>query len=86
VVKRGAELLSSVESREHAGATMLAPILKGVEVIGVLFIQNNLPGSYAPRDLELLPDARRPVWRSAGAGPHRVPKLRQSEQAVPRPV
>ncbi len=54
VVSRGAELLSSVESQDHRAATMLAPILKGSQVIGVLFIQNHSPGSYTPRDLEML--------------------------------
>jgi PAS domain S-box-containing protein len=54
VVGRGAELLSSVEAKDHSAATMLAPILKGAQVIGILFIQNNLPGSYTQRDLEML--------------------------------
>jgi PAS domain S-box-containing protein len=54
VVHRGAELLSSAETQDHFGATMLAPILKGAQVIGVLFIQNRSPGSYTPRDLEML--------------------------------
>jgi PAS domain S-box-containing protein len=54
VISRGAELLSSVEAQDHFAATMLAPIHKGVQVIGVLFIQNHSPGSYTPRDLEML--------------------------------
>jgi PAS domain S-box-containing protein len=54
VVSRGAELVSSVEAKGHSAATMLAPILKGAQVIGVLFIQNNLSGSYTQRDLEML--------------------------------
>ena len=87
VVKRGAEILSSLESRDHAGATMLAPILKGAEVIGVLFIQNNLPGSYAPRDLELLQIAQ-PTSAAArwNASAPRASCARKSEQRFPRPV
>jgi PAS domain S-box-containing protein len=54
VVERGAELISSTEAKDHSAATMLAPILKGAQVIGVLFIQNHSPGSYTPRDLEML--------------------------------
>jgi PAS domain S-box-containing protein len=54
VVSRGAELLSSIEAKDHTAATMLAPIRKGERVIGVLFIQNNSPGSYAAHDLEIL--------------------------------
>jgi PAS domain S-box-containing protein len=54
VVSRGAELLSSVEAKDHSTATMLAPVLKGSHVVGVLFVQNNLPGSYTGRDLETL--------------------------------
>ena len=54
VVNRGAELLSSTEAKDHAAATMLAPIRKGEQVIGVLFIQNHSPGSYTANDLELL--------------------------------
>src|SRR5471030_419343 len=42
VVGRGAELLSSFEAKDHATATMLAPIFKGANVVGVLFVQNNL--------------------------------------------
>jgi len=54
VVQRGAELLSSAEAQNHSAATMLAPILKGAQVIGVLLIQNRAPGSYTQRDLETL--------------------------------
>jgi PAS domain S-box-containing protein len=54
VVNRGAELLSSIEAKDHAAATMLAPIRKGEKVVGVLFIQNNSPGSYTAHDLEIL--------------------------------
>jgi PAS domain S-box-containing protein len=54
VVNRGPELLSSTEVRDQSTATMLAPIRKGERVVGVLFIQNHLPGSYTERDLEML--------------------------------
>ena len=54
VVNRGAELLSSEEARDHSAATMLAPILKGTHVIGVLLIQNPSPGAFTGRDLEML--------------------------------
>jgi PAS domain S-box-containing protein len=79
VVSRGAELLSSLESRDHSAATMLAPILKGAQVIGVLFIQNNLPGSYTPRDLEML----QTLADQCGGALERVRaegELRQTEQ------
>jgi PAS domain S-box-containing protein len=54
VINRGPELLSSVEAKDHSAATMLSPIRKGEHVVGVLFIQNHLPGSYTERDLEML--------------------------------
>ena len=54
VVQRGAELLSADEAKEHSAATMLAPVLKGSQVIGVLFIQNHSPGAYVQGDLEVL--------------------------------
>jgi PAS domain S-box-containing protein len=54
VVNRGAELLSSAEAQDHRAATMLAPIRKGEQVIGVLFIQNRSPGSYTQGDLDVL--------------------------------
>jgi PAS domain S-box-containing protein len=54
VVERGAELLSAAEAKEHSAATMLAPVLKGSQVIGVLFVQNHSPGTYAHSDLEVL--------------------------------
>jgi PAS domain S-box-containing protein len=54
VVNRGAELLSATESKDHSSATMLAPILKGPQVIGVLFVQNHVLGSYVQTDLEVL--------------------------------
>jgi PAS domain S-box-containing protein len=54
VVSRGAELISSDEIKGQAVGTMLAPILKGTQVIGVLFVQNHSPGSYTQHDLETL--------------------------------
>ncbi|HEU6447230.1 MAG TPA: PAS domain S-box protein [Verrucomicrobiae bacterium] len=54
VISRGAELLSSVESKDQLASTMLVPIRKGERVIGILFVQNHLPGSYSAQDLEVL--------------------------------
>ena len=54
VVNRGAELLTADEARDHSAATMLAPILKGTNVIGVLLIQNPAPDAFSTRDLEML--------------------------------
>ena len=54
VVERGAELLSPNDDRDHSAATMLAPVLKGSQVVGVLFIQNHSPGTYSQNDLEVL--------------------------------
>ena len=44
VINKGAELLSLAEARDNSAATMLAPIRKGEQVIGVLFIQNRDAG------------------------------------------
>jgi PAS domain S-box-containing protein len=54
VIKKGAELLSSVEVKHYSAVSMLAPIRKGDRVIGVLFVQNHTPGAYTNRDLEVL--------------------------------
>jgi PAS domain S-box-containing protein len=54
VIKKGAELLSSVEVKHCSAVSMLAPIRKGDRVIGVLFVQNHTPGAYTNRDLEVL--------------------------------
>ncbi len=54
VIKKGAELVSSVEVKHHSAVSMLAPIRKGDRVIGVLFVQNHTPGAYTNRDLEVL--------------------------------
>ena len=54
VFHRGAELLSLSGDNNRAASTMLAPILRGAQVIGILFVQNHSPGSYAQRDLEIL--------------------------------
>ena len=54
VIKKGAELLSSVEAKHYSAVSMLAPIRKGERVIGVLFVQNHTPGAYTNRDLEVL--------------------------------
>ncbi len=54
VIKKGAELLSSFETKLFSADTMLAPICKGERVIGLLFVQNHRPGTYHNRDLEVL--------------------------------
>ena len=54
VIGRGAELVSGVEMGGQAGITMIAPIRKAENVIGVLFIQNHLSGSYSGQDLATL--------------------------------
>jgi PAS domain S-box-containing protein len=54
VIKKGAELLSSSETKLFSADTMLAPICKGERVIGLLFVQNHAPGTYTNRDLEVL--------------------------------
>jgi PAS domain S-box-containing protein len=54
VINRGPELLSSHDSKDQLASTMIAPIRKGEHVIGVLFIQNQSPGTYTPHDLEVL--------------------------------
>ena len=53
VIKKGAELVSSVEAKHYSAVSMLAPIRKGERVIGVLFVQNTTPGAYGNRDLEV---------------------------------
>jgi PAS domain S-box-containing protein len=54
VIVRGAELISADETGDKEGTTMIAPIRKGENVVGVLFIQNRMSGSYAPGDLDTL--------------------------------
>ncbi len=54
VIARGAELISSHETGDKDGATMIAPIRKGESVIGVLFIQSRNTGSYNQNDLHTL--------------------------------
>jgi len=54
VIARGAELVSAHETGDKGGTTMIAPIRKGESVIGVLFVQSRLTGSYSERDLQTL--------------------------------
>ena len=54
VIARGAELVSAAETGEKSGTTMIAPIRKGEQVIGVLFIQSQRPHSYSESDLATL--------------------------------
>ena len=79
VVARGAELLSSAEVKNHSAATMLAPVLKGSQVIGVLLVQNHSPGAYVHSDLEVL----QTLADQCGGALERVRaegQLRQTEQ------
>ncbi len=54
VIKKGAELLSSYETRHSSADTMLVPIRKGEHLIGLLFVQNHASGIYSNLDLEVL--------------------------------
>jgi len=54
VIARGAELISADETGDKDGTTMIAPIRKGEIVIGVLFIQSRMSGSYTQADLHTL--------------------------------
>jgi len=54
VVRKGAEKLSPAQEKDYSAATMVAPIRKGERVIGLLLIQNRLPGTFTERDLETL--------------------------------
>ena len=54
VVRKGAERLSPAQEKDYSEATMVAPIRKGERVIGLLLIQNRLPGAYTELDLETL--------------------------------
>jgi PAS domain S-box-containing protein len=54
VIKKGAELVSSLEAKQFSTVTMLAPIRKGESVIGILFVQSHTPGAYTAGDLEVL--------------------------------
>jgi PAS domain S-box-containing protein len=54
VIARGPELISADETGDKNGTTMIAPIRKGENVIGVLFIQSRLSGSYSEADLHML--------------------------------
>jgi PAS domain S-box-containing protein len=53
-VKKGAEKLSPVQEKNYSASAMVAPIRKGERVIGILLIQNGLPGAYTEHDLETL--------------------------------
>jgi len=54
VVRKGAEKLSPAQEKDYSASTMVAPVRKGERVIGLLLIQNRLPGAYTERDLETL--------------------------------
>ncbi len=54
VISKGPELQISAETGEPFTATMIAPIRTGQRVIGLLMVQNHLPGAYVERDLQTL--------------------------------
>ncbi|HTB83328.1 MAG TPA: PAS domain S-box protein [Candidatus Sulfotelmatobacter sp.] len=54
VITRGAEVISAQETGERSGTTMIAPIRKGENVIGVLFVQARRTHSYAEADAATL--------------------------------
>ena len=54
VIARGAELVPAEETGNPAGASMVAPIRKGEQVIGMLFVQCRHTHSFAGRDVEIL--------------------------------
>ena len=54
VLARGAELLTAADAESKPGTTMIAPIRKADQVIGVIFIQSRLANSFSQRDLETL--------------------------------
>ncbi len=64
VIARGAELVSASEAGGKSGTTMIAPIRKGTQVIGVLFVQSLQTNRYNEHDLETL---RSLAYQSGGA-------------------
>ncbi|HUA68909.1 MAG TPA: PAS domain S-box protein, partial [Candidatus Saccharimonadales bacterium] len=54
VISNGAELVHNPGPKGHATDTMLVPVRKGSRVIGVLFVQSHLSGTYTEQDLETL--------------------------------
>ena len=54
VIARGAELISADETGDKNATTMIVPIRKGEVVIGVLFVQSRVSGSYSANDLHTL--------------------------------
>ena len=86
VMKKGAELLSPAEAKDYSAATMLAPIRKGERVIGVLLIQNHVPGAYTRTRFGNAPDPGRPMRRRTGTRPRRAGTCVESRAAVPRSV
>jgi PAS domain S-box-containing protein len=54
VISKGAELMRTAGPMGQAADAMLVPVRKGTRVIGVLFVQSHLPGSYSDQDLEIL--------------------------------
>jgi PAS domain S-box-containing protein len=79
VVNRGAELVTAEDARDQSATTMLAPILKGKRVIGVLLVQNPSPDAFSTRDLEML----QALASQSGGALERVraeDQLRQTQQ------
>ena len=54
VLARGAELLPATDVESQPGSVMIAPIRNAEEIIGVLFVQNQLANCFSTRDLDTL--------------------------------
>jgi PAS domain S-box-containing protein len=54
IIQHGAELLSTPVQKGEIASAMLAPIRKGEQVIGILFIQHEIAGSYSEDDVDTL--------------------------------
>lgn len=54
VISAGPELVSGGDSLGHFACGMLAPLRRGAQVIGLLWVQSRRPGAYTRRDLETL--------------------------------
>ena len=54
IIHHGAELLFAPAQKGEKASVMLAPIRRGEQVMGILFIQHQLAGSYSEDDLDTL--------------------------------
>ena len=85
VVSRGAELLSSVEAKDHSTATMLAPIRKGRACHRRAVCPEQPARLLYGTRFGNAPDAGRPVRRRARTRPRRA-RIARKRAAFPRPV